>query len=47
MISIVAILSVTGIILTLVSILEITFSFHEEDVVVEIDIHEKRKKGSL
>jgi hypothetical protein len=47
MISIITILCVTGIILTLVSILEITFSFHEEDVVVEIDIREKRKKGSL
>ena len=47
MISIITILCVTGIILTLVSILEITFSFYEEDVVVEIDIREKRKKGSL
>ena len=47
MISTVTILCVTGIILTLVSILRIMLSFHEEDVVVDIDIGGKRKKGSL
>ena len=47
MISIISILCVTGIILTLISILKITLSFHEEDVVVEIDIRENRKKGPL
>ena len=43
MISAVSILCVTAIVLTLVLILKLIFSFHEEDGVVEIDIRDKRK----
>lgn len=47
MISAVSILCVTAIVLTLVLILKLIFSFHEEDGVVEIDVRDKRKGGPL
>lgn len=47
MISAISILCVTAIVLTLVLILKIILSFHEEDGVVEIEVREKRKRGSL
>lgn len=43
MISAVSILCVSAIVLTLVLVLKLIFSFHDEDGVVEIDIHEHRK----
>ncbi len=47
MISAVSILCVTSIVLTLVLILKLIFSFHEEDGVVEIDIRDQGKRGPL
>jgi hypothetical protein len=47
MISAVSILCVTSIVLTLVLILKLIFSFHEEDGVVEIDIRDQGKGGQL
>ena len=47
MISAVSILCVTSIVLTLVLILKLIFSFHEEDGVVEIDIRDQGKGGPL
>ena len=47
MISAVSILCVVAIVLTLVLILKLIFSFHEEDGVVEIDIRGKKKGGQL
>lgn len=45
MISAVSILCVSAIVLTLVMVLKLIFSFHEEDGVVEIDIREQGKEG--
>jgi hypothetical protein len=47
MISAVSILCVSAIVLTLVLVLKLILSFHEEDGVVEIEMHEKRERGSL
>ncbi len=47
MIAAVSILCVTSIVLTLVLILKLIFSFHEEDGVVEIDIRDQGKGGPL
>jgi|Cruoilmetagenom7_1024161.scaffolds.fasta_scaffold417412_1 hypothetical protein len=47
MISAVSILCVVAIVLTLVLILKLIFSFHEGDGVVEIDIRGKKKGGQL
>jgi hypothetical protein len=47
MISAVSVLCVVAIILTLVLILKLIFSFHEGDGVVEIDIRDKKKGGQL
>jgi len=47
MISATSILCVTAIVLTLALILKIILSSHEEDGVVEIDIRDKGKRGSL
>ena len=47
MISTVSILCVSAIVLTLVLVLKLIFSFHEEDGVVEIEMHEKRERGPL
>ena len=47
MISAVSILCVSAIVLTLVLVLKLIFSFHEEDGVVEIKMHEKRERGPL
>ncbi len=47
MISTVSILCVSAIVLTLVLILKLIFSFHEGDGVVEIDIRDKGKRGHL
>jgi hypothetical protein len=47
MISAVSILCVIAIVLTLVLILKLIFSFHDEDGVVEIDIRDKGKGGPL
>jgi hypothetical protein len=47
MISTVSILCVIAIVLTLVLILKLIFSFHDEDGVVEIDIRDKGKGGPL
>ena len=47
MISAISILCVTAIVLTLVLILKIILSFHEEDGVVEIDIRDQGKRGSF
>ena len=47
MISAVTILCVSAIVLTLVLVLKVIFSFHEEDGVVEIDMREQGKKGPL
>jgi len=47
MISAVSILCVSAIVLTLVLILRLIFSFHEEDGVVKIDIRDKKKGGQL
>jgi hypothetical protein len=47
MISAVSILCVVAIVLTLVLILKLIFSFHEGDGVVEIEIYEKRERGPL
>ena len=45
MISAVSILCVVAIVLTLVLILKLIFSFHEGDGVVEMDIRGKKKGG--
>ena len=47
MISAVSILFVVAIVLTLVLILKLIFSFHEGDGVVEIDIRGKKKGGQM
>jgi hypothetical protein len=47
MISAVTILCVSAIVLTLVLVLKVIFSFHEEDGVVEIDIRDKGKGEPL
>jgi hypothetical protein len=47
MISAVSILCVSAIVLTLVLVLKLIFFFYEEDGVVEIEMHEKRERGSL
>ena len=47
MIPAVSILCVSAIVLTLVLVLKLIFSFHEEDGVVEIDIREKGKGKPL
>jgi hypothetical protein len=47
MISAISIFFVIAIVLTLVSILRLIHSFHQDDGVVEIDIRDKEKKGSL
>jgi hypothetical protein len=47
MISAVTILCVSAIVLTLVLVLKLIFSFHEEDGVVEIDIRDKGKGKPL
>lgn len=47
MISTVSILCVSAIVLTLVLILRLIFSFHEEDGVVKIYIRDKKKGGQL
>jgi uncharacterized membrane-anchored protein len=47
MITAVSILCVVAIVLTLVLILKLIFSFHEGDGVVEIDIRDKKKGGQL
>ena len=47
MISTASILCVSAIVLTLVLILKLIFSFHEGDGVVEIDIRDKGKRGQL
>ena len=47
MISTVSILCVSAIVLTLVLILRLIFSFHEEDGVVKIDIRDEKKGGQL
>ncbi len=47
MISAVSILCVSAIVLTLVLVLKLIFSFHEEDGVVEIDIRDKGKGEPL
>ena len=47
MISAVTILCVSAIVLTLVWVLKVIFSFHEEDGVVEIDMREHGKGGPL
>ena len=45
MISAVTILCVSAIVLTLVLVLRLIFSFHEEEGVVEIEIREQGKGG--
>ena len=47
MISAVSLMCVVAIVLTLVLILKLIFSFHEGDGVVEIDIRGKKKGGQL
>jgi len=47
MISAVSILCVSAIVLTLVLVLKLIFSFHEEDGVVEIDIRDQGKRRPL
>ena len=47
MISAVSILCVSAIVLTLVLILKLIFSFHAGDSVVEIEMYEKRGRGPL
>ena len=47
MISAVTILCVSAIVLTLVLVLRLIFSFHQEEKVVEIEMHEKRERGPL
>jgi len=47
MISTVSILCVIAIVLTLVLILKLILSFHDEDGVAEIDIRDKGKGGPL
>ena len=47
MISAVSILCVSAIVLTLVLVLKLIFSVHDEDGVVEIDIREQGKRGPL
>jgi hypothetical protein len=47
MISAVSIFFVIAIVLTLVLILRIIYSFHQDDEVVEIEIRERGKRGSL
>ena len=47
MISAVSILCVVAIVLTLVLILKLIFSFHEGDGVVEIEIRDNKKGGQL
>jgi hypothetical protein len=45
MISAITILCVSSIVLTLVLVLRLIYSFHREEGIVEIDMHEKRKRG--
>ena len=47
MISAVSIFLVIAIALTLVLILRIIYSFHQDDEVVEVDIRERGKRGPL
>jgi hypothetical protein len=47
MISAVSILCVSAIVLTLIFVLMVIIAFHEEDRVVEIEMHENRKRGPL
>ncbi len=47
MISTVSILCVSAIVLTLVLVLKLIFSFHEEDGVVEIDMRDQGKRGPM
>ena len=47
MISAVSILCVSAIVLTLILVLKLILSFHEEEGVVEIDIREQGKRGPL
>jgi len=47
MISAVSIFFVIAIVLTLVLILRLIYSFHQDDGVVEIDIGDKGKRGPL
>jgi hypothetical protein len=47
MISAVSILCVVAIVLTLVLILKLIFSFHEGDGVVELEIRDQGKGGQL
>lgn len=47
MISAITILCVSAIVLTLVLVLRLIYSFHHDEGIVEIDMHEKRKRGLL
>jgi hypothetical protein len=47
MVSAVSILLVIAIVLTLVLILRLIHSFHQDEGMVEIDIRDKGKRGSL
>ncbi len=47
MISAISILCVIAIVLTLVLILKLIFSFHGQDGMIEIDIRENGKRGPL
>ena len=47
MISAISIFFVIAIVLTLVLILRLILSFHQDDGIIELDIGEKRKRGPL
>jgi len=47
MISAVSIFLVIAIVLSLVLILRLIYSFHQDDGTVEIDIHDRGKRGPL
>ena len=47
MVSAVSILLVIAIVLTLVLILRLIHSFHQDDGIVEIDIRDKGKRGPI
>jgi flagellar biogenesis protein FliO len=47
MISAISIFFVIAIVLTLILILRLILSFHQDDGIIELDIREKRKRGPL
>jgi len=47
MVSFVSVFFVAAIVLTLVLILRLIYSFHQDEGIVELDMRDKRERGSL